>query len=69
HRSRGRLLPSTPANPGWSSQLIESPPNPGRFTGELQPGAAFIAGALVALQPMAFDDLFKVVPQPNDTLT
>ncbi|MEU4767071.1 transcriptional regulator [Actinosynnema sp. NPDC023794] len=30
-------------------------------TGQLQPGAAFIAGALVALAPMQFDDLFEVV--------
>ncbi|GAA3881805.1 hypothetical protein GCM10022243_52950 [Saccharothrix violaceirubra] len=30
-------------------------------SGELQPGPAFIAGALVALSPMQFDDLFEVV--------
>lgn len=30
-------------------------------TGQLQPGPAFIAGALVALAPMQFDDLFEVV--------
>ncbi|MBB4966705.1 transcriptional regulator [Saccharothrix violaceirubra] len=29
--------------------------------GELQPGRAFIGGALVALAPMQFDDLFEVV--------
>ncbi|CCH29324.1 transcriptional regulator [Actinosynnema sp. NPDC047251] len=29
--------------------------------GELQPGSAFIAGALVALKPMQFEDLFDVV--------
>ena len=28
--------------------------------GRLQPGPAFIAGALVALAPMQFDDLFEV---------
>ncbi|WP_433260741.1 transcriptional regulator [Actinosynnema sp. CS-041913] len=31
-------------------------------SGELQPGPAFIGGALVALAPMQFDDLFEVVP-------
>jgi hypothetical protein len=30
--------------------------------GELRPGAAFIGGALIALAPMQFDDLFEVVP-------
>jgi hypothetical protein len=30
-------------------------------SGQLQPGAAFIGGALVALAPMRFDDLFEVV--------
>ncbi|MEU5695176.1 transcriptional regulator [Actinosynnema sp. NPDC020468] len=30
-------------------------------SGELQPGAAFIGGALAALAPMQFDDLFEVV--------
>ncbi|MCC8248027.1 transcriptional regulator [Saccharothrix luteola] len=30
--------------------------------GELQPGAAFIGGALTALAPMQFDDLFEIVP-------
>jgi hypothetical protein len=29
--------------------------------GELQPGPAFIGGALTALAPMQFDDLFTVV--------
>ncbi|ROP37282.1 transcriptional regulator [Saccharothrix texasensis] len=34
--------------------------------GELQPGPAFIGGALTALAPMQFDDLFTVekVEQP-----
>lgn len=31
-------------------------------SGELQPGPAFIGGALVALTPMQFHDLFEVVP-------
>lgn len=30
-------------------------------SGELQPGPAFIGGALVALAPMQFEDLFEVV--------
>lgn len=30
-------------------------------TGEAQPGAAFIAGALTALAPAKFEDLFEVV--------
>lgn len=30
--------------------------------GDLQPGAAFIGGALTALAPMQFDDLFEIVP-------
>ncbi|QFZ18470.1 helix-turn-helix domain-containing protein [Saccharothrix syringae] len=34
-------------------------------TGSLQPGTAFIAGALVALAPLSFDDLFEVVTQPT----
>lgn len=29
--------------------------------GQLQPGSAFIAGALTALAPMQFHDLFEVV--------
>nr|WP_228122501.1 transcriptional regulator [Saccharothrix syringae] len=29
--------------------------------GSLQPGPAFIGGALTALAPMTFDDLFQVV--------
>ncbi|NUT53508.1 MAG: helix-turn-helix transcriptional regulator [Saccharothrix sp.] len=37
------------------------------LSGELQPGAAFIAGALVALDPMAFEDLFEVVPKSGQT--
>lgn len=32
------------------------------LSGELQPGPAFIAGALLALTPMQFDDLFNIVP-------
>ncbi|MBB5803866.1 putative transcriptional regulator [Saccharothrix ecbatanensis] len=32
------------------------------FNGDLQPGAAFIAGALTALEPMEFHDLFEIVP-------
>ncbi|WP_461118879.1 transcriptional regulator [Saccharothrix stipae] len=30
-------------------------------TGKAQPGAAFIAGALIALAPAKFEDLFEVV--------
>lgn len=29
--------------------------------GDLQPGPAFIGGALLALAPMQFDDLFEIV--------
>ncbi|MFD0201445.1 MULTISPECIES: transcriptional regulator [Saccharothrix] len=36
------------------------------LSGELQPGAAFIAGALVVLEPMTFADLFEVVPKPDE---
>ncbi|MEU6148477.1 hypothetical protein ABZ816_00600 [Actinosynnema sp. NPDC047251] len=36
-------------------------------SGELQPGPAFIGGALVALAPMRFDDLFEVVPASTPT--
>ncbi|MEU4763396.1 transcriptional regulator [Actinosynnema sp. NPDC023794] len=32
------------------------------LAGDLQPGAAFIGGALTALAPMQFDDLFEIVP-------
>ena len=32
------------------------------LSGELQPGPAFIGGALTALAPMQFDDLFEIVP-------
>ncbi|MFJ6670834.1 transcriptional regulator [Actinosynnema sp. NPDC091369] len=32
------------------------------LAGELQPGPAFIAGALLALAPMQFHDLFDIVP-------
>ncbi|WP_231500225.1 transcriptional regulator [Saccharothrix sp. NRRL B-16314] len=35
--------------------------------GELQPGPAFIGGALTALAPMQFDDLFEVVSSHDDT--
>jgi hypothetical protein len=31
-------------------------------SGQLQPGPAFIGGALTALTPMQFDDLFEIVP-------
>ncbi|MEV1114938.1 hypothetical protein AB0I91_07700 [Actinosynnema sp. NPDC049800] len=31
------------------------------LSGDLRPGAAFIAGALAALSPMQFDDLFHVI--------
>ncbi|WP_447005511.1 transcriptional regulator [Saccharothrix isguenensis] len=34
--------------------------------GELQPGAAFIGGALTALAPMQFHDLFEVVSTRDD---
>ncbi|KOX13713.1 hypothetical protein ADK67_43705 [Saccharothrix sp. NRRL B-16348] len=32
------------------------------LSGELQPGPAFIGGALLALTPMQFHDLFDIVP-------
>ena len=32
------------------------------LSGELQPGPAFIGGALTALAPLQFHDLFEVVP-------
>ncbi|QFZ24091.1 transcriptional regulator [Saccharothrix syringae] len=32
------------------------------LTGHLQPGPAFIGGALTALAPMQFDDLFEITP-------
>jgi hypothetical protein len=32
-------------------------------SGELQPGPAFIGGALTALAPMQFEDLFEVAPE------
>ncbi|MBB5807973.1 hypothetical protein F4560_007741 [Saccharothrix ecbatanensis] len=32
------------------------------LSGRLRPGSAFIGGALVALTPMQFHDLFEVVP-------
>jgi hypothetical protein len=38
------------------------------LSGDLRPGSAFIAGALVALRPMAFDDLFQVVTTPDKPL-
>ncbi|ACU37541.1 hypothetical protein [Actinosynnema mirum] len=31
------------------------------LSGDLQPGPAFIAGALFALEPMEFKDLLKIV--------
>nr|WP_143532419.1 helix-turn-helix transcriptional regulator [Saccharothrix sp. ALI-22-I] len=31
-------------------------------SGEIQPGPAFIAGALIAFAPMQFEDLFEVAP-------
>jgi hypothetical protein len=31
------------------------------LSGDLNPGPAFIAGALTALTPMQFDDLFEIV--------
>jgi hypothetical protein len=37
------------------------------FNGHLQPGAAFIAGALTALEPMEFHDLFEIVPSGTMT--
>ncbi|MEU4800872.1 transcriptional regulator [Actinosynnema sp. NPDC023587] len=35
------------------------------LNGELQPGPAFIGGALAALTPMQFDDLFEVVSRTD----
>lgn len=32
------------------------------LSGDIRPGAAFIGGALTALAPMQFHDLFEVVP-------
>lgn len=32
------------------------------LTGRLQPGPAFIGGALTALTPLQFNDLFDIVP-------
>ncbi|MFC6091574.1 transcriptional regulator [Saccharothrix lopnurensis] len=39
------------------------------LAGQLQPGPAFIAGALTALAPLTFDDLFTIekVPPATDT--
>lgn len=37
------------------------------LSGELQPGPAFIAGALLALTPMQFHDLFDIVPDQRRT--
>lgn len=34
--------------------------------GELQPGPAFIGGALIALAPMQFEDLFEVVADTSE---
>jgi hypothetical protein len=31
------------------------------LAGDLQPGPAFIGGALIALAPMSFEDIFEVV--------
>ncbi|WP_447008694.1 transcriptional regulator [Saccharothrix sp. DSM 118769] len=36
------------------------------LSGDLNPGPAFIAGALHALAPMQFDDLFDVVRHDRD---
>ncbi|MFC6093959.1 transcriptional regulator [Saccharothrix lopnurensis] len=36
------------------------------LAGELRPGRAFIGGALTALAPLTFDDLFTVVKVPRD---
>jgi hypothetical protein len=38
------------------------------LSGDLRSGSAFIAGALIALHPMAFDDLFQVVTTPDKPL-
>ncbi|MFC6091116.1 transcriptional regulator [Saccharothrix sp. BKS2] len=35
------------------------------LSGALQPGPAFIGGALVALTPMQFDDLFEIIRVPR----
>ncbi len=35
------------------------------LSGELNPGPAFIGGALTALAPMQFEDLFEIVPLPD----
>ncbi|MCC8244239.1 transcriptional regulator [Saccharothrix luteola] len=37
------------------------------LAGDLQPGLAFIAGALLALTPMQFHDLFHIVPDQRRT--
>ncbi|MCC8245056.1 transcriptional regulator [Saccharothrix luteola] len=35
------------------------------MSGDLRPGPAFIAGALVVLPPMVFEDLFDVITNPD----
>jgi hypothetical protein len=35
-------------------------------SGQLQPGPSFIAGALIALSPFEFSDIFEIVPRSHD---
>ncbi|XVS62094.1 transcriptional regulator [Actinosynnema sp. CA-299493] len=35
------------------------------LSGDLRPGPAFIAGALIALPPMSFEDLFEATTDPD----
>jgi transcriptional regulator with XRE-family HTH domain len=37
------------------------------LSGDLRPGAAFIAGTLTTLSPMQFDDLFQVTTNPGSS--
>jgi hypothetical protein len=64
---KARALAGLPSDYGTAKAMGVNRTTVSRvLSGDLQPGATFIAGALVALEPMTFDDLFEVIPKPGE---
>ncbi|KOX32965.1 hypothetical protein ADK67_07170 [Saccharothrix sp. NRRL B-16348] len=55
-RSDYKLAPAMGVNRSTVARVV---------SGTQQPGASFIAGALTALPPMTFEDLFQVIADPD----
>ncbi|WP_433268058.1 transcriptional regulator [Actinosynnema sp. CS-041913] len=61
--AKAALLAGYPSDYALAKAMEVNRSTVGRvLSGELRPGPAFIGGALTALAPMQFDDLFEIVP-------